>query len=320
MEKPYCSCKLTCVLQPVGDFLTPFTDVAACGGPAMCSPTTHFNDSCVRNWRRQYWASVTFMDEQVGGGMCARLSVSLSLCLSVSLSLCLSVSLSLSLSLSLCLSLLCLSLSLSVCLSRTLLSHLSNLTAASLCSIQFVDRTTGQWITETKAGNPTTMQDLLFKVIRNPLNANRTMCIKGWVGPTVQQNGKWPNNTVFPGGTGTGGTSGAPTTPAGKRAAAALWFNQALATFLLVADDNTWFSYSWFWGIGESRCNIFSLLVAKYSHCSPNTSNSSHTHLTPGTFSYFTHLDCVSSQVTTCPSTAPSRAGTTPALTTSTRR
>ena len=47
------------------------------------------------------------------------------------------------------------------------------------------------------------------------------------------------------------GLNGAPTTPAGKQAAAALWFNQALATFLIAAEDNMWFGYSWFWTIGD---------------------------------------------------------------------
>jgi arylsulfatase A-like enzyme len=69
--------------QPVDDFLQSFSDVRECDGNATaatpgaslaewsvnshCSGAgKHFNDTCTQKWRRQYWASVSYLDENVG--------------------------------------------------------------------------------------------------------------------------------------------------------------------------------------------------------------------------------------------------------------
>jgi iduronate 2-sulfatase len=68
--------------QPVDDFLQSFTDVRECDGNSdkangtaladwavgsHCSGSgKHFNDTCTQTWRRQYWAAVSYLDENVG--------------------------------------------------------------------------------------------------------------------------------------------------------------------------------------------------------------------------------------------------------------
>ena len=42
-----------------------------------------------------------------------------------------------------------------------------------------------------------------------------------------------------------------PTTPEGLQALMLREFNTALALFLLVAEDNVWWGYSWFWGVDD---------------------------------------------------------------------
>lgn len=92
--------------------------------------------------------------------------------------------------------------------------------------IQFVDKTTGEWL-------PAAMEQLLFEVVRSPRNAERTLEIKLWPGPMVAPM-TWVNNTQ-------------PKTTAGLQAMLQREFNQALAVFLLVAEANHWLGYSWFW-------------------------------------------------------------------------
>ena len=80
-----------------------------------------------------------------------------------------------------------------------------------------------------------TAMDTLFSLVRSPVLSNMTLQVKGWVGPTISQPGKWPPqlHTPAPG--------------AERQRAMAERFNSELALFLLVAEDHMWWLYSWFW-------------------------------------------------------------------------
>jgi len=97
--------------------------------------------------------------------------------------------------------------------------------------IQFLDEETGDWLLEP-------MRELLFDVIRSPLNVNRTLLIKAWPGPIIHQKDIWPDNSQ-------------PKTTKGMQIAAKSLLNTALALFLLVAEETSWLSYSWFWHLGD---------------------------------------------------------------------
>jgi hypothetical protein len=73
--------------------------------------------------------------------------------------------------------------------------------------------------------------DALFTLVRSRLLSNMTMQIKGWVGPTISQPGKWPAQMHTP------------TPGAERRQAMADRFNAELALFLLVAEDHMWWLY-----------------------------------------------------------------------------
>ena len=92
--------------------------------------------------------------------------------------------------------------------------------------LQFVNKTTGELL-------PEAMAELLFEVV--PLLGNRTIQVKGWPGPIIKQRDVWPRS--WPG----------PRTPAEYQHQALLQFNNALSYFLLIAEDNFWWGYSWFW-------------------------------------------------------------------------
>eukprot|EP00937_MAST-01D_sp_MAST-1D-sp2_P001452 g1452.t1 len=81
-----------------------------------------------------------------------------------------------------------------------------------------------------------TAMDALMTLVRGNLLSNMTMQIKGWVGPTISQPGKWPPQMHTP------------TPGAERQQAMAERFNSELALFLLVAEDHMWWLYSWFWG------------------------------------------------------------------------
>lgn len=81
-----------------------------------------------------------------------------------------------------------------------------------------------------------TAMDSLFTLVRSNLLSNMTLQIKGWVGPTISQPGKWPTQMHTP------------TPGAERKQAMAERFNSELALFLLVAEDHMWWMYSWFWG------------------------------------------------------------------------
>eukprot|EP00041_Stephanoeca_diplocostata_P028183 m.789701 g.789701 ORF g.789701 m.789701 type:complete len:419 (+) comp23324_c0_seq11:324-1580(+) len=93
--------------------------------------------------------------------------------------------------------------------------------------LQFINKSTGKWL-------PADMHDVMFNVARAPENMHRTMQIKTWPGPIVKQRDIWFNNTQ-------------PTTPSDFQKQGATYANSALATFLLIAEDNFWMGYSWFW-------------------------------------------------------------------------
>ena len=76
-----------------------------------------------------------------------------------------------------------------------------------------------------------TAMDALMALVRSPLLANQTLQVKGWVGPTIAQPGKWPPQMHSP----------AP--GAERQQAATERFNSELALFLLVAEDHMWWLY-----------------------------------------------------------------------------
>ena len=81
-----------------------------------------------------------------------------------------------------------------------------------------------------------TAMDTLMQLVRSDVLSNMTLQIKGWVGPTISQPGKWPTQMHTP------------TPGAERQQAMAERFNSELALFLLVAEDHMWWLYSWFWG------------------------------------------------------------------------
>jgi len=100
---------------------------------------------------------------------------------------------------------------------------------------QFLVRATGEF-------NASSMRELFFDVVRNPLNAKRTLQLRGWPGPVVAGPKHYPI------------VNGHDTTPVGNaaiRAATAKYLNAALAMYLLLAEDSTWFEYGWFWRMGD---------------------------------------------------------------------
>ena len=93
----------------------------------------------------------------------------------------------------------------------------------------FINKTSGAWV-------PAPTADLLFNIVRSPLVlGKKTVQIKGWPGPLVGPR-KWISSVHTP------------NTTAEIQAAMAENWNTALALFLLVAEENMWWGYSWFWG------------------------------------------------------------------------
>lgn len=97
--------------------------------------------------------------------------------------------------------------------------------------LQFINGSTGRWL-------PDAMHDVMFNVARAPENMDRTIQIKTWPGPIVHQKDVWFNDTQ-------------PKNPADFQKQGAAYANSALATFLLIAEDNFWMGYSWFWSAGD---------------------------------------------------------------------
>jgi hypothetical protein len=73
-------------------------------------------------------------------------------------------------------------------------------------------------------------------LVRSQLLSNMTVQVKGWVGPVIEQQGKYPPQMHTP--------------PPGaeRQQVMAERFNSELALFLLVAEDHMYWLYSWFWG------------------------------------------------------------------------
>lgn len=100
--------------------------------------------------------------------------------------------------------------------------------------LQFLNRKKG----EDGSFKEDLMKELLFDVCRAPETKDMTLIIKAWPGPVVKQRSMWPNKSQ-------------PTTTEGMRQAARDHLMSALALFLLVAEDTMYFSYSWFWEVGD---------------------------------------------------------------------
>ena len=100
---------------------------------------------------------------------------------------------------------------------------------------QFLVPATGEF-------NASLMRELVFDVVRNPLNAHRTLQLRGWPGPVISGPKHYPI------------IDGHDTTPVGNvaiRAATAKYLNAALAMYLLLAEESTWFEHGWFWRMAD---------------------------------------------------------------------
>jgi hypothetical protein len=93
---------------------------------------------------------------------------------------------------------------------------------------QFVDAATGDF-------NIGQMEEA-FAMVTSPILANTTLKIKGWPGPIVTQADHYPASMPQP------------STLADKQRIAGERFNSELALFLLVANEQDFWTYSWFWG------------------------------------------------------------------------
>ena len=96
--------------------------------------------------------------------------------------------------------------------------------------LEFLDRKEDVW-------DPVKLHTLLFDVIRSPENANRTLQIKSWPCLLTHPMLCGDFNSKSP--------------PDVLQKMVGEGFNRALALFLLVAEDNVWFGYSWFWNLGD---------------------------------------------------------------------
>ena len=81
-----------------------------------------------------------------------------------------------------------------------------------------------------------TAMDEAFALVRSKILSNMTLQVKGWVGPVIKQQGHYPPQIPTP------------ATPAEQAIVAGERFNSELALFLLVAEENTFWMFSWFWG------------------------------------------------------------------------
>jgi hypothetical protein len=76
------------------------------------------------------------------------------------------------------------------------------------------------------------------QLLLNATALNKTVLVKAWPGPVTTPilplGPSWPGNTQ-------------PNTYQGRADAALQWLDPALAAFLIVAGNNTWFSYSWWY-------------------------------------------------------------------------
>lgn len=88
---------------------------------------------------------------------------------------------------------------------------------------------TGAWV-------PSVLEES-FTIINDPRNTQRLIQIKGWVGPLVHPR-EWFNNSQ-------------PTTDVGLRAAVLSELDITLSLFLMVAQENVWLGYSWFWEMSD---------------------------------------------------------------------
>jgi hypothetical protein len=97
-------------------------------------------------------------------------------------------------------------------------------------ALQFINPKTGDWV-------PDTLQYLMMNITRSPLNADRLIQVKGWAGPLIHPK-TWVNESQ-------------PKTSQGLQLAMAAELNVTLASFLLIAEDQSWLGYSWFWDMGD---------------------------------------------------------------------
>ena len=97
--------------------------------------------------------------------------------------------------------------------------------------LQFINRDNGDF--------NATMMDEAISMLESQLVTNRTIHVKGWPGPIVQQRDKYPPNIPTP------------STPAELQQVAGVRFNSELALFLLTAQPGYFWVYSWFWGFDD---------------------------------------------------------------------
>ena len=97
--------------------------------------------------------------------------------------------------------------------------------------LQYLNRTSGDFLMDA--------MEQAFDLATSPKVSNITIQIKGWPGPIVKQRDMYPPTLVQP------KTTSEFQRVSGER------FNSELALFLLVASENTFWMYSWFWGFND---------------------------------------------------------------------
>ena len=96
-------------------------------------------------------------------------------------------------------------------------------------ALQFIDARNASWVPERMLG--------MLALLQDPRNADRMVQVKTWPGPLIHPR-EWVNNSQ-------------PTTDDGLRAMTAAELEISLASFLIVAEANLFFVYSWFWGFDD---------------------------------------------------------------------
>lgn len=85
------------------------------------------------------------------------------------------------------------------------------------------------------------MYQQAVELIGNATAAGKVVLVRGWPGPVSQ-----PIGPLGPSWTSSAGAE-APTTYAGRAAAATTWLEASLAGYLIIADVSTYFSYNWWY-------------------------------------------------------------------------
>jgi hypothetical protein len=141
--------------------------------------------------------------------------------------------------------------------------------------LQYLNRTTGEF--------NKTMMDEAFQLATSDVVSNISLLIKGWPGPIVRQKDMYPPNIPTP------------KTPAELQQVAGDRFNSELALFLLVADANDFWIYSWFWGFydyvpNEAESTVPSAFFPQ-AQCALGPPKGPYTRTSPTAWLYERHFE-----------------------------